>query len=146
MDEADTLLELGFAQAINAIKEYLPPTPERQTFLFSATVSRQIQDIARSTLAKNHRFINCVHEDSSPVHAHVQQHVTVLSSATEQIPHIFRLLAHDQLSNPGFSKVIVFLPTTIHFKLKEESHVVVTLPMKTDFVVFFRKNRTFSVF
>jgi len=103
---------MGFRDDIEAIKEFLPPVPERQTFLFSATVSRSIQQVARSTLAPNHRYINCVTENSSPVHAHVDQYHTVLPSAGHQIPHILRLIAHDQLSNPGLSKTIVFLPTT----------------------------------
>ncbi|KAG5642644.1 hypothetical protein DXG03_002383 [Asterophora parasitica] len=112
LDEADTLLDMGFQPDIDAIRTYIPPVPQRQTFLFSATVSRKIQDIAESTLAPNHRFINCVSEDTSPVHAHVPQYHTVLSSARDQVLHVIRLLTHDQLSNPGASKSIVFLPTT----------------------------------
>src|SRR3984957_73484 len=112
LDEADTLLDMGFRDDIEAIKDFLPRTPERQTFLFSATVSRSIQQIARSTLDKNHLFINTVSAETSPVHAHVKQFHTVLQNAGQQIPHIIRLLAHDQLSNPGKSKIILFFPTT----------------------------------
>ncbi|KAJ7484305.1 P-loop containing nucleoside triphosphate hydrolase protein [Mycena latifolia] len=112
LDEADTLLEMGFREDIEDIKRFLPPTPQRQTLLFSATVSKEIQQVARSTLAPNHKFINCVGHETSPVHAHVDQYHTVLPSAAAQLPHIMRLIAHDQLTNPGNSKVIVFLPTT----------------------------------
>ena len=112
LDEADTLLEMGFREDIQAISSFLEKTPERQTFLFSATVSREIQQIARATLDKNHRFIDCVPADSSPVHAHVPQYHTVLPTAAHQLPHILRLLAHDQLLHPGKSKTIIFLPTT----------------------------------
>ncbi|KAF8580187.1 DEAD-domain-containing protein [Ramaria rubella] len=112
LDEADTLLDMGFREDIEAIKEFLPPSPERQTFLFSATVSREIQQIARSTLAKNHLFINTVSDSDSPVHAHVPQFHTVLPSAAEQVTHTLRLIAHDQLTNPGKSKIILFLATT----------------------------------
>ncbi|KAF9458939.1 P-loop containing nucleoside triphosphate hydrolase protein [Collybia nuda] len=112
LDEADTLLDMGFRPDIEAIKERLPPVPRRQTFLFSATVSRSIQQIAQSTLAPNHQFINCVSSDSSPVHAHIPQYHTVLPDASHQIPHVLRLIAHDQLTNPGSSKIIIFLPTT----------------------------------
>lgn len=103
---------MGFRDDIQAITDFLPKTPERQTFLFSATVSRQIQQVARATMDKNHIFINTVSDNASPVHAHVPQYHTVLPSASEQIPHTLRLLAHDQLINPGRSKTIVFLPTT----------------------------------
>jgi len=111
LDEADTLLDMGFRDDLQAIMEYLPSTPQRQTFLFSATVSKSIQQIAREVLDKNHVFINCA-TDVSPVHAHVAQYHTVLPEASEQIPHVLRLLAHDQLTNPGRSKTVVFLPTT----------------------------------
>ncbi|KAJ7034557.1 P-loop containing nucleoside triphosphate hydrolase protein [Mycena alexandri] len=112
LDEADTLLDMGFREDIEDIKRFLPPVPQRQTLLFSATVSSSIQQIARSTLAPNHKYINCVTEEASPVHAHVTQYHTILPSASAQIPHIMRLIAHDQLTHPGRSKVIVFLPTT----------------------------------
>ncbi|KAF7348624.1 DEAD-domain-containing protein [Mycena venus] len=112
LDEADTLLDMGFREDIEDIKRFIPPTPQRQTLLFSATVSKEIQQIARSTLAPNHKYINCVSEETSPVHAHVDQYHTILPSASAQLPHILRLIAHDQLTNPGKSKVILFLPTT----------------------------------
>ena len=47
----------------------------------------------------------------------MQQYHTVVPNASHQIPHVLRLLAHDQLSNPGKSKTIVFLPTTKMTKL-----------------------------
>ncbi|GBE87445.1 P-loop containing nucleoside triphosphate hydrolase protein [Sparassis latifolia] len=112
LDEADTLLDMGFREDIEAIMEYIPSSPERQTFLFSATVSTEIRQIARKTLAKEHLFINCVEDNASPVHAHIPQYHTVLPNAAAQIPHVLRLLAHDQLTNPGRAKSIIFLPTT----------------------------------
>ena len=39
------------------------------------------------------------------------QYRTVLPRASEQIPHLLRLIAHDQLTNPAASNIIVFLPT-----------------------------------
>ena len=117
MDEADTLLDMGFRSEIDAIAEFLPPTPERQTFMFSATVSSAIRDVAREILNPKHKFINCVSNDAPPVHAHIPQHYTVLSDAAQQLPHVLRLLAHDQLTNVAKSKVIVFLPTTKLTKL-----------------------------
>ncbi|KAF7761381.1 hypothetical protein Agabi119p4_9373 [Agaricus bisporus var. burnettii] len=112
LDEADSLLDMGFQPDLLAIQEYMPKSPERQTFLFSATISRAIRDIARASLAKRHTYINCVSSDHSPVHAHIPQYHTVLPSAEHQIPHVLRSLAHDQLIHPGKSKSIVFLPTT----------------------------------
>ncbi|KAG6821116.1 hypothetical protein H0H93_006455 [Arthromyces matolae] len=112
LDEADTLLDMGFRPDIDAIEKDLAPKPERQTFLFSATVSPAIQNIARATLSPNHKFVDCVPADASPVHAHIPQYVTVVSDLREHLPHIVRVIAHDQLTNPGASKIIIFLPTT----------------------------------
>ena len=40
LDEADRLLDLGFADTLNSILSYLPPHPQRQTLLFSATLPK----------------------------------------------------------------------------------------------------------
>ncbi|KAE9391222.1 DEAD-domain-containing protein [Gymnopus androsaceus JB14] len=112
LDEADTMLEMGFRDDIAAIQKVLKPSPQRQTLLFSATVSPVIRQVAQATLAKEYKYIDCVKSDESPVHAHVPQYHTILPNASSQIPHILRLIAHDQLTNPGRSKVMLFLPTT----------------------------------
>ena len=112
LDEADTLLDMGFRPDIDAIADFFPKTPIRQTFLFSATVSPAIRQIAREVLDKDHVFIDVASTDSTPVHAHIPQHYTVLPSAKEQLPNLFRIIAHDQLANPGKSKIMVFLNTT----------------------------------
>lgn len=110
LDEADTLLEMGFAAELRHILAGLPK--ERQTFFFSATVSPQIRKIAQESLKPDHLVIDCVPENESNTHAHIPQYGTVLPSAADQIPHVLRLLAHDQLLNPTNSKIILFLPTT----------------------------------
>jgi ATP-dependent RNA helicase MSS116, mitochondrial len=112
LDEADTLLDMGFRSDLDAILEYLPKAPQRQTFLFSATLSPGVRQVARTFLRNDHVFINTIRDDDSPVHAHIPQFHTVLPSPEHQIPHLLRTIAHDQLTNPGKSKVIVFLPTT----------------------------------
>ena len=48
LDEADEMLNMGFADSINEIFEGLPA--ERNTLLFSATMSREIEKIAKSYL------------------------------------------------------------------------------------------------
>ncbi|SJX60705.1 related to RNA helicase [Sporisorium reilianum f. sp. reilianum] len=112
LDEADTLLEMGFRDDLQAIMRHLPAKVDRQNMLFSATVSPEIRAIARASLQKDHRFVDCVPAGEENVHKHIPQFATVLDSAEEQIPHVLRLIAHDQLTNPGRSKTIVFAPTT----------------------------------
>lgn len=48
LDEADEMLNMGFSESINEIFEGLPT--ERNTLLFSATMSREIEKIAKSYL------------------------------------------------------------------------------------------------
>lgn len=137
LDEGDTLLDMGFREDIEAIVKMMPPTPERQTFMFSATVSKAIQQIAHEVLDQNHVFINCVTEDS-PVHAHVHQYHTVLPSPGDQLPYVLRLLAHDQLTNPKLSKTVIFFPTTkmtqlFHSLLSEASKTTLPAGKKTRF-------------
>lgn len=103
---------MGFRDDLDAIVSKLPETPERQTFMFSATVSPAIRQIARTYLAKDHLFINCVDDSAPPTHVNIPQFHTVLPTAADQLPHILRLLAHDQLTNGNKSKTIVFSPTT----------------------------------
>jgi ATP-dependent RNA helicase MSS116 len=110
LDEADTLLDMGFSEDLKRILEHLPK--KRQTFLFSATVSQRIKGIAREFLDKNHSFIDCVPANESNVHKHIPQYLTILPSPKEQLSHLTRLIAHDQITNKGASKIIVFLPTT----------------------------------
>lgn len=112
LDEADTLLEMGFRDDLQAIMRHLPAKIDRQNMLFSATVSPEIRAIARASLQPDHRFIDCVPAGEENVHKHIPQFATVLESAEEQLPHVLRLIAHDQLINPGKSKTIVFAPTT----------------------------------
>ena len=115
LDEADTLLDMGFRPDVERISSFLPRSPERQTFLFSATVSRQVEEIAHKTLSRAHAFVNCVSVDDSPVHEHIPQYHTVIPSGDQAFPHLLRLIAHDQLvkSQEGVkSKVVIFFSTT----------------------------------
>jgi len=48
LDEADRILDMGFAKALNAIVAHLPP--QRQTLLFSATQTDSVSDLARLSL------------------------------------------------------------------------------------------------
>eukprot|EP00039_Didymoeca_costata_P015656 m.270430 g.270430 ORF g.270430 m.270430 type:complete len:748 (-) comp16263_c9_seq1:1527-3770(-) len=55
LDEADRILDLGFAKALDAIVCNMPPT--RQTLLFSATQTQSVKDLARLSL-KNPQIVS----------------------------------------------------------------------------------------
>jgi ATP-dependent RNA helicase DDX10/DBP4 len=59
LDEADRLLDLGFADQLANILSYLPS--DRQTLLFSATQTRKTKDLARLSM-KDPEFVSCFPE------------------------------------------------------------------------------------
>ncbi|RKP05027.1 P-loop containing nucleoside triphosphate hydrolase protein, partial [Thamnocephalis sphaerospora] len=74
LDEADRILDLGFAKTLNAIIENLPK--HRQTMLFSATQTKSVKDLARLSL-QNPEYI-AVHDKSDySTPKQLQQHYMV---------------------------------------------------------------------
>lgn len=55
LDEADEMLNMGFSESINAIFEAIPD--DRKTLLFSATMSKEIEKIAKSYLKKYEEIV-----------------------------------------------------------------------------------------
>jgi len=60
LDEADRILDMGFAKAMNAIIAHLPSS--RQTLLFSATQTDSVSDLARLSL-KDAVYVSVKEED-----------------------------------------------------------------------------------
>ena len=50
LDEADRILDMGFEKTLNCIVGHLPK--QRQTLLFSATLSKSVKDLARLSLKR----------------------------------------------------------------------------------------------
>nr|XP_009682113.1 PREDICTED: probable ATP-dependent RNA helicase DDX10 [Struthio camelus australis] len=86
LDEADRILDMGFAETMNAIIENLPK--KRQTLLFSATQTKSVKDLARLSL-KDPEYV-WVHEkakfstpatlDQNYIVCELQQKVNMLYS------------------------------------------------------------------
>ncbi|KAI8829086.1 P-loop containing nucleoside triphosphate hydrolase protein, partial [Chytriomyces cf. hyalinus JEL632] len=110
-DEADLLLEYGFSVAMERILKYLPPREERQTFMFSATISDDIKLLATETMRPSQTIsIDTVALNQSPTHLTTKQtHIQCPYSLQPQL--LLHLLKHHIATTPQ-SKIIVFFPTT----------------------------------
>ena len=72
LDEADRLLDMGFSRDIRKITSYLP-SKARQTFLFSATFSKEIKKVANSYLRQDYSVVDVIGEEVGQTHSHVPQ-------------------------------------------------------------------------
>lgn len=81
----------------------------RQTLLFSATVSPEIQDIARTTLLPGYKFIDTVGEEVEQTHSHVPQKVMVVP-LDDQVRAMVAIIEEQKRLDPDY-KMILFFPT-----------------------------------
>lgn len=72
LDEADMILDAGFQKTIDAIIEHLPK--KRQTLLFSATMTSNVQDLARLSLVNPAKVQ--VGEDNTTPESLIQKYIT----------------------------------------------------------------------
>ncbi|KAF9461645.1 P-loop containing nucleoside triphosphate hydrolase protein [Collybia nuda] len=132
-DEADRLLDQGFKKELDTISRYLPDKNKvpRQAMLFSATVSKEIREVAAGALNKDYQFVSTLLEDEVNTHEHVAQSYIIapFASTLPTALHILRteLATHIAPSQPGTgtkpastSKTIVFFPTARHVSLAAE--------------------------
>jgi ATP-dependent RNA helicase RhlE len=100
LDEADRMLDMGFVQDVRRI---LGATPKkRQTLLFSATLSRDIIDLASGML-------------ENPVRVEVAPPATVVGTVDQQVMFVDssdkRALLTDFLRTTDFNRALVFTRT-----------------------------------
>lgn len=67
MDEADRILDVGFEDEMKAIVKALPGATDRQTMLFSATMTTKVEDLARISLKAGPTYINVDRTEHSTV-------------------------------------------------------------------------------
>lgn len=126
LDEADHLLDQGFAEAIYDIIKLLPPrdkpTPAsdrpRQTLLFSATVPDKVQNMVRRTMRAQYKFLKMVEKGEAATHEKVAQHLVRCRGLENQAPALFELLkreieavrASEETDNPlqPFKAIVFF--------------------------------------
>jgi ATP-dependent RNA helicase MSS116, mitochondrial len=128
LDEADRLLDIGFAPDIEEIQTYMPSRERqaRQTLMFSATVPKEVVSLVRATLRPDFKFVRTVAADETPTHEGVPQHVIFLRGLENQMPSLLELAkrkteAHknDPENNLPF-KAIVYMNSTSEVALAQE--------------------------
>jgi superfamily II DNA/RNA helicase len=97
LDEADRMLDMGFINDMQEILSLLPK--ERQTLLFSATLSPQIENLTRQ-FQQNPIKVSVKTGDTS---ANVDQDIVRYQSEEHKID-----ILHDILIQPDLNKVLIF--------------------------------------
>ncbi|KAB8238302.1 hypothetical protein ETB97_010871 [Aspergillus alliaceus] len=127
LDEADRLLDDGFAPEIMEIQRLLPDpmSVERQTLMFSATVPREVMSIVHQTMKPDFKIVKTVQEDEVPTHLTVPQKLVVLDGWQNALPAILELaknyqarMASDSSARPF--KAIVYFNSTMQVSLAYE--------------------------
>lgn len=120
LDEADRLLDDGFAPDIERIQSYLPNPAQvdRQTLMFSATVPREVMHMVNKTMKPNYQFVKTIREDETPTHLSVPQKMVVLRGLENALPAVLALAkqataqaAEDPKARPF--KAIVYFNSTM---------------------------------
>ncbi len=100
LDEADTMLDMGFFNDVQNIIATLPK--KRQTLLFSATMPAQIEVLAQAILAEPKKVEIAAQTVTADL---VNQSVYQLDKSNK-VPSLFHIL-----QNPNYAKVLIFCKT-----------------------------------
>ncbi|KAL1960820.1 hypothetical protein VTO42DRAFT_5803 [Malbranchea cinnamomea] len=125
LDEADRLLDIGFAPDIARMQQYLPPRTQvdRQTLLFSATVPKGVMSVVSQTMKPDFTFVKTVRDDEIPTHLSVPQKVVFLRGLENQLAAVLDLVKqaiakhHEDPKNNRPFKAIVYFNSTAEVSL-----------------------------
>jgi len=115
LDEADRMLDAGFAPDLRRILEQLPPKAQAgwQGMCFSATVPPEIQKMLPMVLTKDHVRISTIDKNEAPTVELVPQTVYPVATVNDVLPTLHSVLACAKADNPAL-KAVIFCPTARH--------------------------------
>ncbi|CAK7228160.1 hypothetical protein SCUCBS95973_006786 [Sporothrix curviconia] len=124
LDEADRMLDVGFDRELREILRYLPSRAQvpRQTMLFSATVPKNVVQLARTYVdAKNFEFVQTINPEDTLTHEKVPQHIVAVDSHANLHPTLLELIQREVETAPADQpfKAVVFLSTTNFVQLTQ---------------------------
>ncbi|MCJ1249309.1 hypothetical protein MMC30_006532 [Trapelia coarctata] len=93
LDEADRLLDQGFAPEIANIQKCLPDRRDvdRQTLLFSATVPEEVMEVVKRTMKRDFKFVRTVQPGEQQTHEKVPQKIVQVAGFENLMPALVEL-------------------------------------------------------
>ena len=122
MDEADRILEIGFEDDLRAIVKLLPK--ERQTMLFSATQTKQVEDLARLSINPKTAIYVEVESDNKEATAENLEQGYVTCPSDKRFLLLFTFLKKNKNK-----KIMVFLSSCNSVKFHAELLNYIDIPV-----------------
>ncbi|POS81249.1 cytochrome-19 [Diaporthe helianthi] len=126
LDEADRMLDVGFEKELQQIVRLLPDrkVKPRQTMLFSATIPKDVVQIARVYVdATKFQFVQTIKADEAPTHERVPQHIVPVEGYEHFVPTLLEIIENGQKGEygPDPVKAIAFFNNTATVKLMDDT-------------------------
>lgn len=103
IDEADHILDIGFEHQMHSILKVLPI--ERQTLLFSATLTEKTKDLVTMAFRRKPVFVRAKGEEAGPTADKLTQHYCVIHQERKLASLLTWLRRHKNL------KILIFFST-----------------------------------
>ncbi|PNH01262.1 hypothetical protein TSOC_012866 [Tetrabaena socialis] len=107
LDEADRLLDPGFAPDVKKILRTMPGVDNRRTLLFTATVTDEVRAVAKNFMRPGYEYIDAPEHAG---HANIMQSALLCGPSDVHVELARTLKSHASLVNRP--KVMVFFPST----------------------------------
>jgi len=109
LDEADQMLDDGFAPAVKQILRRIPPKGDGwQGMCFSATLPEEVLDIAKIVLFPGYTHLSTLDRNETPTHERVPQFHISVPTVSQTFAVLSAVMEEEYNQNPTDFKAIVF--------------------------------------